>query len=102
MAAQLRFCGRCGAPVPVGATFCGRCGAPQVAQAVTAAPVYSYPVAPRAQYPTARQWRSSQIAVAGGLLAILGIVTVAISLFAASHVIGGSHSTCTVNCAPHF
>jgi hypothetical protein len=100
MAAQVRFCGRCGAPVPFGAPFCGRCGAPQAAQVATAAPVYSYPMAPRAAYPTARQWRSSQIAVAGGLLAILAIVTVAVSIFAVSHVIGGNRSTCTVNCAP--
>src|SRR5947199_9465 len=31
---QLRYCGRCGAPLPPGATFCGRCGTP-VAQAAT-------------------------------------------------------------------
>jgi hypothetical protein len=102
MAAQVRFCGRCGAPVPFGAPFCGRCGAPQVAQAAAAAPVYSYPMAPHATFPTARQWRSSQVAVAGGLLAILAIVTVAVSTFAVSHIIGGNHSTCTVNCAPKF
>ncbi|HEY4912707.1 MAG TPA: zinc ribbon domain-containing protein [Candidatus Dormibacteraeota bacterium] len=102
MAAQVRFCGRCGAPVSAGATFCGRCGAPQVAQAVAAAPVYSYPVAPYTRYPTVRQWRSSQIAVAGGLLAILAIVTVAVSMFAVSHAIGGTHSPCTVNCGPKF
>jgi hypothetical protein len=100
MAAQLRYCGRCGAQVPFGATFCGRCGAPQPATVAAAAPVYSYPMAPRATYPTARQWRSSQVAVAGGLLAILAIVTVAVSIFAVSHALGGNHSTCTVNCAP--
>lgn len=99
MAVQLRFCGRCGAQVPAGATFCGRCGAAQVAQVAAATPVYSYPMAPRATYP-ARRWRSSQVAVAGGLLAILGIVTVAVSIFAVSHALGGNHSTCTVNCAP--
>ncbi|MHB8610971.1 MAG: hypothetical protein ACYDAL_00895 [Candidatus Dormibacteraceae bacterium] len=70
--------------------------------AAAAAPVYSYPVATAPVYRTARQWRSSQIAVAGSLLAILAIVTVALSLFAASHVIGGTHSPCTVNCAPRF
>jgi hypothetical protein len=102
MAAQVRFCGRCGAPVPFGAPFCGRCGAPQMAQVAAAAPVYSYRMAPRATFPTARRWRSSQIAVAGGLLAILAIVTVAVSIFAVSHAIGANHSTCTVNCAPKF
>jgi hypothetical protein len=102
VAAQLRYCGRCGSPVAPGATFCGRCGAPVAQVAAAAAPVYSYPVAPAPVYRTARQWRSSQIAVAGGLLAILAIVTVAISLFAVSHAIGGTHSPCTVNCAPRF
>lgn len=93
--------------MPFGATFCGRCGAPQAAQVAAAAPVYSYPLAPGARYtatryPTARQWHASQIAVAGGLLAILAIVTVAVSLFAVSHALGGNHPTCTVNCAPKF
>ncbi len=73
-----------------------------MAQVAAAAPVYSYPMAPRATFPTAGRWRSSQIAVAGGLLAILAIVTVAISTFAVSHAIGATHSTCTVNCAPKF
>lgn len=100
MGAQVRFCGRCGAQVPFGAAFCGRCGAPQPTAVAAAVPVYSYPIAPRPTYPTARQWRSSQIAVAGGLLAILAIVTVAVSIFAVSHALGGSHPTCTVNCAP--
>jgi hypothetical protein len=87
--------------VAFGAPFCGRCGAPQQAIAA-AAPVYSYPVAPRVPYRTARQWRGSQIAVAGGLLAILAIVTVAISIFAVSHALGGTHPPCTVNCSPKF
>ncbi|MHB8587766.1 MAG: hypothetical protein ACYDA0_02810 [Candidatus Dormibacteraceae bacterium] len=73
-----------------------------MAQAAAAAPVYSYPIAPRATFPTARRWRSSQVAVTGGLLAILAIVTVAVSIFGVSHVIGGNRSTCTVNCAPRF
>ena len=88
--------------MPFGATFCGRCGAPQPAVVAAAAPVYSYPIAPRMPYRTARQWRGSQIAVAGGLLAILAIVTVAISIFAVSHALGGTHNTCTQNCAPKF
>src|SRR6202158_1068789 len=102
MAAQVRHCGRCGAPVPLGATFCGRCGAPQASAVVAGAPVFRYPIAPRVPYRTARQWRGSQVAVAGGLLAILAIVTVAISIFAVSHALGGNHSTCTLNCAPKF
>jgi hypothetical protein len=100
VAAQVRFCGRCGTQVPYGATFCGRCGAPQPAAVAAAVPAHSYPIAPRPSYPTARRWRSSQVAVAGGLLAILAIVTVAVSIFAVSHVLGGNHPTCTVNCAP--
>jgi hypothetical protein len=100
MAAQVRYCGRCGAQVPFGATFCGRCGAPQPARVAAAAPVYRYPMAPPARYPTARRWNSSQIAVAGGMLALLAIVTVAVSIFAVSRALGGNHSACTVNCAP--
>lgn len=64
------------------------------------APVYSYPMAPRATYTTARQYRTSQVAIAGGLLAILAIVTVVVSIFAVSQFIGGSRSKCTANCAP--
>ncbi len=93
------FCGHCGAQVPVGAPFCGRCGAPVVAPAVAAAPVYSYPVAAPARYP-ARRFATSQIAIAGVLLAILAIVTVGVTALAVSQAIGGSHATCTVNCAP--
>ncbi|HEY8863268.1 MAG TPA: zinc ribbon domain-containing protein [Candidatus Dormibacteraeota bacterium] len=94
------FCGRCGAQVPPGSPFCGRCGAPQVAQAVAAAPVYSYPMAAPARYPTARRYGTSQIAIAAVLLAILAIVTVAVTAFTVSQAIGGNHATCTVNCAP--
>ena len=96
----MRYCGRCGSPVQPGAAFCGRCGAPQVAQAVAAAPIYSYPVAPRSAYPTARGFGTSQVAIAGVLLAILAIVTVAFSAFAVSRFVGGTKSTCVVNCPP--
>ena len=101
MAAPVRFCGRCGAQVPFGAPFCGRCGAPQLAQAVAGPPAYNYPRAPQAAFPTRRRYGSSQVAVAGGLLAILAVVTVAVSAFAVSRVIG-NRTTCTVNCAPKF
>lgn len=67
---------------------------------MAAAPVYSYPMARRATYPTVGQFKLSQIAVAGGMLVILAIVTVVVSIFAVSHVFGGNHPTCTVNCAP--
>ena len=100
MAAQVRFCGRCGAQLPLGATFCGRCGTPQRAQLVASTPVYGYPMAPRATYPAPRRYGTSQVAITGGLLAILAIVTVAVSTFAVSHVIGGTQSACTVDCAP--
>jgi hypothetical protein len=100
MATRMTFCGRCGAQLPAGAPFCGRCGAPQVAHVATAAPVYSYPMAPRTAYPTGRRFTNSQVAIAGGLLAILAIVTVALSAFAVSRAIVGNRSTCTVNCAP--
>jgi hypothetical protein len=100
MATGARFCGRCGAQLPPGAPFCGRCGTPVAAQAIPAAPVYSYPMAQPATYPTVGRYRLSQMMIAGGLLAILAVVTVAISAFAVSRFAGGSHSTCTVNCAP--
>lgn len=99
MAMALRFCGRCGAQVAPGATFCGRCGAPVAAQ-VAPAPVYSYPAAGPAAYPTAGQFKLSQAKIAGGLLALLAIVTVVVSAFAVSRFVGGTHSACTANCAP--
>jgi hypothetical protein len=100
MAAQIRFCGRCGAPVAPGAPFCGRCGAPQVVQTAAAAPAYRYPVAPPPPHQPGGRYRTSQVAIAGGLLAILAIVAVAVSAFAISHFIGGTKATCTANCAP--
>lgn len=102
MAAQVRFCGRCGNQLPLGAPFCGRCGAPQVAPAIPMPAAYSYPTGQRAAYPTMGQARLSRIAVGGGLLLILAIATVGVSAFAVSRVIGGNHSACTVNCAPKF
>jgi hypothetical protein len=62
--------------------------------------VYSYPVAPRAAYSTGRRFTTSQVAIAGSLLAILAIVAVAVSAFAVSRAIVGNRSTCTINCAP--
>jgi len=101
MEAVPRFCGRCGSPLAPGAPFCGRCGAPQqVAAAVAASAPYVYRAAPPGAYPGTRSPRLSQIMVAGALLVILSVATVAISAFAVSRVIGGTHATCTANCNP--
>src|SRR5260370_333142 len=95
MAVQTRYCGRCGAPQPFGATFCGRCGAPQPAAVAAAAPVYRSPGAPHVPYRTARHWGGSQIAVAGRLLAVLATRTVANTIFAAAYAasLSGTNST---------
>jgi zinc ribbon protein len=100
MAVAARFCGRCGAQLPPGAPFCGRCGMPVTSPAVAARPVYSYPMAQRTVYPTTGRYRLSQVAIAGGLLIILALVTVAMSAFAVSRFGAGTHSPCIVNCAP--
>ena len=101
MAAQPRFCGHCGAPVAPSAPYCGHCGAPQYpAQAAAAAP-YQYAYAPARPQSTLRRYSGTQIAVAVGLLAILAIVTVGLSAFAVSQVIG-NHSACTSNCGPRI
>lgn len=95
-----RFCGRCGAQLQPGAAACWRCGTPVAQQAVAAMPAYRYPAASRSAYPTTRQFKLAPIAIAGGLLLILAIVTIVISAFAVSRFSGGTHSTCVVNCAP--
>src|SRR5579864_8146652 len=102
MAVGTRFCGRCGAQLAPGAPFCGRCGMPVTAPAIASPPIYGYPMAQPAAYPTAGRYRLSQVVVAGGLLVVLTVVTVAISAFAVSRFTGGggNHSTCTANCAP--
>lgn len=103
----VRYCGRCGAPLAPRAGFCGRCGTPVAAQAV-AAPAsaarayYAYPQAPQVTYPAARQFKLSQIAIAGGLIAAALLIAVVISAVAVSQFVGGSHATCTSNCAPKF
>lgn len=99
--ARVAYCGRCGAPLAPGATFCGRCGTPVAAQVAAPQPVYSYAVAPPAVvYPTARRRNLSQVAIAGVLIAILALVTIVVSGIAAAQFLGGTHATCTVNCAP--
>lgn|ERR1700704_1299223 len=97
MAVQPRYCGSCGAQVPPYAPYCGRCGAPQPPPMVATTPAYAYPSAPARQVSRLRRFSGSQLAVAGGLLIILAIVTVAGSAFAVSQVIG-SRKPCTSNC----
>lgn len=100
MAVATRFCGRCGAPLAPGATYCGRCGTPVAAQHMQPQPAYSYPVAPRMAYPTARAYSASQVTIAVVLIAIVAVVTVAISAYAVSRFTGGSRTPCVANCAP--
>jgi hypothetical protein len=95
MAVQVRFCGNCGGALAPGATFCGRCGAPVAA---TPVPIYAYPQArPRAGRIGGD--RTTQIAVAIGLLALLIVVTVVVSALAIRNA-DGSHKNCTSNCNP--
>jgi hypothetical protein len=96
------YCGRCGTPLPPGATFCGRCGAPVAAGAVAAPPVYSYPQAPRPTYPAARQFKLAPAVIAGGVVLILIVVAVAVGGIAAAQFVAGNHPPCTVNCSPKF
>lgn len=93
-----RYCGRCGAPLPPGATFCGRCGTPAGLQAAVAPPMYRYPAAPSA----ARPYRLAPALIAGGLVLILIVVAVVVGGIAVSQFASGSHSTCTSNCSPKF
>lgn len=100
MAAQ--FCGRCGAPLTPGAAFCGTCRTP-VSPASPAA-VAAYPqqyVYPYAQPQRARigSGRTTQVAVAAGLIVILAIVGVVTGVLA-YRSIAGSHQSCTANCSP--
>jgi len=104
MAAQ--FCGRCGAPLMSGAAFCGVCRTPVVAPVGAAAsspayavPQYAYPYAPPPAARIGRGGRTTQVAVAGGLILILVVVAVAVSLLA-YRAVSGSHTNCTSNCSP--
>jgi len=94
------YCGRCGAPLAPGATFCGRCGTPVQLQAATAPPLYRYPPPSGAAYRPAGQYKMAPALIAGGLLLIVIVAAVGIGGFALSQFVGGSHSTCTSNCAP--
>jgi hypothetical protein len=81
------------------APYCGRCGAPQAPIQTAPAPAYQYAYAPARPQSTLRRYSGTQVAVAVGLLAILAVVTVGLSAFAVSQVIG-NRSTCTSNCGP--
>lgn len=95
----MRYCGRCGAPLPPGATFCGRCGTPVAMQAAAAPPMYRYP-APPPPYPGQRHTRLAPALIAGGLVAVLLFAAIVVGLIAASQLTGGGHSTCISNCGP--
>lgn len=99
---NVRYCGRCGAPLAPGATFCGRCGTPVAMQAAVAAapPAYRYPAAPPTTYPTRGQYRLAPALIAGGLIVVLIVVAVVVGGIALSQYASGSHSTCTSNCSP--
>lgn len=98
MSVQPRFCGNCGAQVPPDAPYCGRCGAPVVPLATaTPAAYYAYPSAPPRRLTGVGRISGAQIAVAGALVIILSVVTVALSAFAVSRVIG-TRKPCTSNC----
>jgi zinc-ribbon domain len=98
MAVQTRFCGNCGAPLQPGSPFCGRCGAPV---APTPIPIYAQYAYPQARPRAGRIGgdRTTQIAVAIGLLAILIVVTVGVTAFAILNSTG-SVLPCTSNCSP--
>ncbi|HSS60823.1 MAG TPA: zinc ribbon domain-containing protein [Candidatus Limnocylindrales bacterium] len=93
-------CARCGAPLAPGAMYCGRCGTPVAMQAVAAPPMYRYPPAPPATYPTAGRYRLRPALVAGGLVLVLIVVAVLVGGLAVAQFTSGSHSTCISNCSP--
>lgn len=100
MASQ--FCGRCGAPLTPGAAFCGVCRtpvSPASPVAVAAYPQqYVYPYAPP-QHARIGSGRTTQVAVAAGLIVILVVVAIVTSVFA-YRSLTGSHQSCTANCSP--
>jgi zinc-ribbon domain len=106
VAAPMRYCGRCGAPLAPGAGFCGRCGTPvlmQAAQAVPAPrPAYSYAPAPRAAYPAPGGPKLGTTLIAGGLIAVLVVVGLVVGGIAVSQLARSGQSACKSNCAPKF
>ena len=96
MAAE--FCARCGAPLAPGAAFCGVCRTPVAPVSIASYQQYAYPYA-QPQAPRIGGARSTQIAVAAGLVVILVIVAIGVA-FLAYRAVSGSHKTCTANCSP--
>lgn len=92
------FCGRCGAPLVPGAAFCGVCRTPVAPVSIASYQQYAYPYA-QPQAPRIGGARSTQIAVAAGLVVILVIVAIGVALLA-YRAVSGSHQTCTANCSP--
>lgn len=92
------FCGRCGAPLMPGAAFCGVCRTPVAPVSVATYQQYVYPYA-QPQAPRIGGGRTTQIAVAIGLVAILLVVAVVGGVFA-YRAASGSKKTCTANCSP--
>ena len=97
MAVQPRFCGTCGAQVPPDAAYCGRCGSPQGPLPMATPAAYTYPTARPRRLTGIGRISGAQIAVAAGLLIVLSIVSVGLSAFAVSQVIG-TRKPCTSNC----
>ena len=102
VAAPVRYCGRCGAPLAPGAGFCGRCGTPVLMDAVAPRPAYSYAPAPRAAYRAPGGPRLGAALIAGGLIAVLVVAGLVVGGIAVSQLARGGHSACTSNCAPKF
>src|SRR5437870_13587128 len=77
MAAE--FCARCGAPLAPGAAFCGVCRTPVAPVSVASYQQYAYPYPyAQPQAPRIGGARSTQIAVAAGLVVILVIVAIGV------------------------
>ena len=97
-----RYCGRCGAPLPAGATYCGSCGTPVLMRGMVAQPAYAYPQAPRAAYPRGGQYKLAPALIAGGLVVILIAVAVLVGGIVLSQFVAGNHPACTADCSPKF
>ena len=94
------FCGRCGAPLAPGAAFCGVCRTPVAPVSVASYQQYAYPYPyAQPQAPRIGGARTTQVAVAAGLVVILVIVAIGVAVLA-YRAVSGSHNPCTANCSP--